>query len=112
MGKLDNKVAVVTGGGTGIGKATALRFADEGAKVIIVGRRESKLAEVAKENDNISFVAADLTKTEDVSKVIDAVNERYGGQLDILVNNAGWCPVQSINTISLSHDRQAAKNML
>ena len=101
-GKLENKVAVVTGGGTGIGKATALLFAEEGANVIIVGRRESKLQEVAKENANISCVAADLTKSEGVTKVIDTVNEKFGGQLDILVNNAGWCPVQSIKEVTLA----------
>lgn len=100
--KLEGKTAVVTGGGSGIGKAIALRYAEEGAKVIIVGRRESKLQEVAAENTNITCVAADLTKTEDVTKVIGAVNERFAGQLDILVNNAGWCPVQSIKEITLA----------
>lgn len=87
--KLKSKVAVVTGGGSGIGKATAIRFAEEGAKVIIIGRREEKLQEVVAENGNISYVAADLTKTEDVTKVINAVKERFDGHLDILVNNAG-----------------------
>lgn len=99
--KLESKVAVVTGGGSGIGKATAIRFAEEGAKVIIVGRREEKLQEVAAENGNISYVAADLTKTEDVTKVINAVKERFDEHLDILVNNAGWCPVQSIKEVTL-----------
>lgn len=100
--KLKGKVAVVTGGGSGIGKATAIRFAEEGAKVIIVGRREEKLQEVAAENRNISYVAVDLTKTEDVTKVINAVKERFDGYLDILVNNAGWCPVQSIKEVTLA----------
>ena len=84
--KLKNKVAVVTGGGSGIGRAIAERFAKEGAKVLIVGRRESKLQEVAAENNSISYVAGDLTKTETVTQVIEAVKERYNGQLDILVN--------------------------
>lgn len=101
-GKLENKVAVVTGGGTGIGKATAIRFAKEGAKVVIVGRREEKLKEVAAEQEGISYVAADLTKTEDVTKVIDMINEKFSGQLDILVNNAGWCPVQSIKDVTIA----------
>lgn len=99
--RLNNKVAVVTGGGTGIGKAIALRYAKEGAKVVITGRRESKLQEVAAENSNIHYVAADLTKTEDVTKVIDYVKQNFDGQLDILVNNAGWCPVQSVKDLTL-----------
>lgn len=99
--KLEGKVAVVTGGGTGIGRAIALRFASEGAKVVITGRRDTKLKEVAAENGNISYVAADLTKTEDVTKVIDYVKEAFAGQLDVLVNNAGWCPVQSIKDVTL-----------
>jgi NAD(P)-dependent dehydrogenase (short-subunit alcohol dehydrogenase family) len=102
VGALENKVAVVTGGGTGIGRATAIRFAKEGAKVVIVGRRESKLQEVASENENISYVAADLTRTEDVTKVIEFVKEKFDGKLDVLVNNAGWCPVQSIKDVTLA----------
>lgn len=101
-GKLENKVAIVTGGGSGIGRSIAERYAQEGAKVLIVGRREAKLQEVAAEDNNISYVAGDLTKTETVTQVIEAVKERFGGQLDILVNNAGWCPVQSIKEVTLA----------
>ncbi len=100
--KLKNKTAVVTGGGTGIGRAIAERFAREGAMVLIVGRRESKLEETAAQNSRISYVAGDLTKTETVARVIDTVKERFGGRLDILVNNAGWCPVQSIKEVTLA----------
>lgn len=101
-GKLEGKVAVVTGGGTGIGKACALRFADEGAQVVIVGRRAEKLQEVSDEHQGISFVAADLMKTEDVAKVVAKLNADFGGRLDVLVNNAGWCPVQSIKDVTLA----------
>ena len=105
-GKLKDKVAIVTGGGSGIGRAIAERYADEGAKVLIVGRREAKLQEVAAENSRISYVAGDLTQSETVARVIEAVQERYDGQLDILVNNAGWCPVQSMKDITLAdYDR-------
>lgn len=100
--KLKNKTAVVTGGGTGIGRAIAERFAREGAMVLIVGRRESKLEETAAQNSRISYVAGDLTKTETVARVIDTVKERFGGRLDILVNKAGWCPVQSIKEVTLA----------
>lgn len=47
-------------------------------------------------------MAGDLTKTESVTRVIDTVKERFGGQLDILVNNADWCPVQSIKDVTLA----------
>ena len=99
--KLEGKVVLVTGGGTGIGKGIALRFAQEGAKVLIVGRREEKLKEVSAENANISYVTADLTNTSDVTNVVNTLKERYDDRLDILVNNAGWCPVQSIKDATL-----------
>ena len=96
MGKLDGRVAIVTGGGTGIGKAIAVRYAKEGANVIIVGRRESVLQETSKLDDKISYVAGDITDSKVIKNIINTVNEKFNGQLDILVNNAGWCPVQPI----------------
>lgn len=56
VGKLDGKVAVVTGRGSGIGKAIALRYANEGANVVIVGRRENVLKETSLEDEKISYV--------------------------------------------------------
>ena len=96
MGKLDGRVAIVTGGGTGIGKAIAVRYAKEGANVIIVGRRESVLQETSKLDNKISYVAGDITDSKVIKNIINTVNEKFNGQLDILVNNAGWCPVQPI----------------
>lgn len=100
MGKLDNKVAIVTGGSSGIGKGIVLRFANEGANVIIVGRHEDALMNVAKENDKISYVKGDITDSKVVQKVVDTAKEKFG-RIDILVNNAGWCPVQPITEISV-----------
>lgn len=100
MGKLDNKVAIVTGGSSGIGKGIALRFANEGANVIIVGRHEDALMNVAKENDKISYVKGDMTDSKVVQKVVDTAKEKFG-RIDILVNNAGWCPVQSITEMTV-----------
>lgn len=102
MGKLDNKVAVVTGGGTGIGRAIAQVFAREGAQVVVAGRRMSALEETAEGFEGIHCVAADLTKTEDVTKIIDYVKENLGDKIDILVNNAGWCPVQPLKELTLA----------
>ena len=72
----------MTGGSSGIGKAIALRFAKEGAKVIITGRREKTLQEVAKENKNISFVVSDMTKSEDIDKIVEMIDKKYKGQLE------------------------------
>ncbi|GJH40044.1 3-oxoacyl-[acyl-carrier-protein] reductase FabG [Capnocytophaga sp. HP1101] len=103
---LTGKVAIVTGGGSGIGRAIAIRYAQEGAKVIIAGRTEKTLKETAAVHPNISYVVADITKTEQVSNMIRKVETDYNGQLDILVNNAGWCPVQSIKEVTLKdYDR-------
>lgn len=101
MGKLDGKVALVTGGGSGIGRGIAQLYAKEGAKVLVVGRRLNALEETADGYDGICCVAADLTKTEDVTKVVDYIKENLGGQLDILVNNAGWCPIQPLKEMTI-----------
>lgn len=91
MGKLDKKIAIVTGGGSGIGRAITQRFAEEGASVIIVGRKENALKDTAQYNNKISYVVGDITKAETIENIINTVREKYDGQLDILVNNAGWC---------------------
>lgn len=100
MEKLNGKVAVVTGGGSGIGKAIAIRYAKEGANVIIVGRRESALKETSELDEKISYVVGDITDSNAIKNVINTVNEKFG-KLDILVNNAGWCPVQPITEMTI-----------
>lgn len=106
MAKLENKTAIVTGGSSGIGRAVAERFAKEGARVLIVGRKEDALRETAATSDKISYVVGDITKTETIERIMQAVKERFNGQLDILVNNAGWCPVQPITEITIEdYDR-------
>jgi NAD(P)-dependent dehydrogenase (short-subunit alcohol dehydrogenase family) len=88
MSKLKDKVALVTGGSTGIGEGTALAFANDGAKVLITGRNEDTLKTSADQHENISFLVADASKPEDAAKTIAHVEQLLGG-LDILVNNAG-----------------------
>lgn len=85
--RLDGKVAIVTGADRGIGRATVMRFIDEGARVVGADLGPSVLADV--QRDGVaSGIAADVTKREDVERVVRTAVERYG-RLDILVNNAG-----------------------
>ncbi len=90
--KLDGKVALVTGGGSGIGAAVARAFAREGADVMICGRRMDALAvtseQITTAGGRAIALAADLTRGEDVSRLIRSLRERFG-RLDVLVNNAG-----------------------
>jgi len=92
MGKLSGKVAIITGGTSGIGKATALLFAEEGADVVITGRRVElgKAVETAIRQKGVRgvFVEADHSKMEDCQRVVDAALKEFG-RIDILFNNAG-----------------------
>lgn len=91
--KLQNKIAVITGAGKGIGKATAELFLKEGAKVVLTSRNKSDLEQLIAENksykDNISVIAGDISKEETINKVIDETIGDHG-RIDILVNNAGF----------------------
>ena len=92
MPRLDGKVAWVTGAGSGIGEAAALKLAEEGATLVLTGRRRPPLADVAKRIKAMGGKAevqpADLMDPSQVKKVGAFIGERYG-RLDILVNNAG-----------------------
>jgi NAD(P)-dependent dehydrogenase (short-subunit alcohol dehydrogenase family) len=85
--RLEGKVAVITGGGTGIGAATARRFSEEGAKVVVTGRRPEPLEAVANETGAL-VVSGDVADEEHVRQAVMAATETCGG-LDVLVANAG-----------------------
>ena len=85
--RLHGKVAVVTGGGTGIGRAIAHTFVRHGARVVIIGRNGKRLEDAAAEI-GASAVPADVTREEDVAALFAQCEAEHGG-LDILVNNAG-----------------------
>ncbi len=90
MQRLQNKVAIITGGAGGMGAATAALFVQEGAKVLVVGRTEEKLRNTVKaiNHENISYSVADVSKPEDTQRYVREAVRRYGG-VDVLVSNAG-----------------------
>ncbi|WP_433559324.1 SDR family NAD(P)-dependent oxidoreductase [Pseudonocardia xinjiangensis] len=95
------RVVVVTGGGSGIGAATARRFAAEGATAVVVGRTEEKLDRVvasAPKGTTIARYVADVGDEEAITQVIDAVADEYG-RLDTLVNNAGVAQLGTVEKL-------------
>jgi len=90
MKRLENKVAVITGGAGGIGSATARIFLDEGAKVLLVDINEDNLKEVVADlnSGDVSYIVADVSKDDDTKNYIDIAVKRYE-KIDILFSNAG-----------------------
>ena len=92
MGKLEGKVAIVTGAASGIGRASALLFGEERAKVIVADWDEAKGEQVAREvkgkGGEAKFVKVDVSRAEDVQMMVNTAVESYG-RLDVLFNNAG-----------------------
>jgi NAD(P)-dependent dehydrogenase (short-subunit alcohol dehydrogenase family) len=95
--KLDGKVAIVTGGGRGLGRAMALALAEAGARVVAVDLIAENLTRLEREaaslanSGALAGIAADIRKAQDCRRAIEAAHERFGG-LDILINNAGLLP--------------------
>lgn len=103
MGKLDGKIAVITGGSTGIGRATARRFVDEGAYVYITGRHRDTLDQACAEvGRNISAVQGDIANMADLDRLYETVKAEKG-VLDILFANAGAVKHVRIDAITEDH---------
>jgi meso-butanediol dehydrogenase / (S,S)-butanediol dehydrogenase / diacetyl reductase len=100
VSRLKNKIALITGAGTGIGRAIALAFAREGAQLALVGRRQERLESVAKEAGCSALVlAADVSKHGDIDRILADITSRLGG-LNVLVNNAGILHVGTAEQIT------------
>jgi NAD(P)-dependent dehydrogenase (short-subunit alcohol dehydrogenase family) len=101
--RLSGKVALITGGGTGIGRAIALAFAREGASVAVAGRRLEKLREVISEIQKHGgaglAIECDVTRIREVERAVKGTVERFG-RLNVLVNNAGTLHVSTVEGIS------------
>ena len=89
MNRLEGKVALVTGGNSGIGLATAKRFREEGAKVVISGRNQKTLDEAVKQlGKDVLAVRADVSKSEDLARLYSTISQKLG-KIDVLFANAG-----------------------
>ncbi|WP_271767063.1 SDR family NAD(P)-dependent oxidoreductase [Aquimarina algiphila] len=103
MKKLQDKVAVITGANSGIGLATAKLYLQEGAKVVISGRRQEALDEVSAELEgDFITIKADVSKAEDNKRLIEESTAKYG-KIDILFLNAGIAPPTPTNEITEEH---------
>src|SRR5258708_590547 len=99
-GRIQGSVAVVTGGSSGIGLATAALFTQEGARVFVTGRHAEELADVARKlGPGVTAVPGDVTKSEDLDRLYATV-ERDAGQIDILFANAGAGSLAPLGTIT------------
>ena len=103
MSKLQGKIAVVTGGNSGVGLATAKRFVEEGAYVFITGRRQAELDKAVKEiGRNVTAVQGDVTNLDDLDRLYATVKETKG-VIDVLFANAGFVELKTIDQISPAH---------
>ena len=119
--KLAGKIAVITGGNSGIGLATAKRFVEEGAHVVITGRREKDLKEAAAFiGRNVMTVAGDVSNLEDLDRLYAVVKEKHG-HIDILFANAGGGTIAPLATSTVEtrcaslrgrHSRRHTRNTL
>ena len=104
MGKLDGKVAIITGSTSGMGRDTAYLFAKEGAKVVVTGRNEERakaaVDKIKADGGEAIYVIADTSDLNSPQKIFDATMEAYG-TVDILFNNAGMISMKPITELSV-----------
>ena len=100
MGRLEKKIALITGGSSGLGLATAQRFVAEGAHVFITGRRQPELEAAAKQiGSNVTAIRGDVAKLADLDRLFSAIKEQRG-RLDVLFANAGGGAFQPLEQVT------------
>ena len=100
MSKLEGKIALITGGSSGIGLATAKEFVNEGAFVFITGRRDAELSKAAKEiGKNVNAIRGDVSNLKDLDRVFDQI-KREKGRLDVVFANAGIAKLAPFGSIT------------
>src|SRR5438309_10822449 len=103
VGKLDGKIAVITGGSSGLGLAAAKRFVEEGAYVFITGRRQPELDAAAKAiGSNVTAIRNDVSNLADLDRLFAAIKEQKG-RLDILFANAGGGAFVPLEQVTEAH---------
>ena len=103
MGRLDGKVVVITGSGSGIGREAALLFSEEGAKLCIADMAEKEGEQTASECKDAFFQKVDVADPQSVEQMYGATAERYGG-IDVLYNNAGIMPADDASVVDTEPD--------
>ena len=107
---ITNKTILITGGGAGIGFALAQQLSAKGNKVIITGRTEATLQKAAALIDGLSYITSDVTKPEDVTRIVTELTEKFNG-VDIVINNAGHAHYYKLNEAT-NITEKAAEEML
>jgi NAD(P)-dependent dehydrogenase (short-subunit alcohol dehydrogenase family) len=103
MGKLDGKIALITGGNSGIGLATAKRFVSEGAYVFVTGRRDAELSAAVKEiQENVTGIKGDVSSLDDLDRLFAQIT-REKGRLDVVFANAGAARYAPLGEITEEH---------
>lgn len=102
-GSLDNKVAIITGGGQGVGQGIAYAMASEGARIVLGGRTVSKMeataAEIEQRGSHAAWVAGDVKDNAHLAELVDTAKARFG-RIDIVVNNAQEVPLGPLNAVT------------